>query len=930
MKIQNLAVIFIIIILPISIVLSSYTKKRVEVISMQSKYDSKLNDATHDAIKAYQLNSFKSDTSYYTNSKIRDIEASVNTFFNSLSTNFSTLGYTKETLQNYVPAIVYTMYDGYYIYTPYTNTWYNDDASDDIKGELNEQIGEQHTYANQEKLYGLKPYVYYSCRYRKNDSNDVTITYSLDNYIQIQGKVNDKVVSVSGYLYSKGNNSTGVYVSEDTVKYNGVDIPEEANAIKENIFVDGGLKSNLSCIKEQGTKYYYDGSKVFSVLNGKSQEQTGFDISKFTNNKSAKNYYKETVYLRNFIKNSEFLKNLSTSDIVDVNTGTVYNEESNPYYKNNKIFDFDHRKGIEAETSNFNAHRIDVIKNAIERNLSISIANFNNFSGASTEFQMPKLKDEDWDKIMNNISVISFLQGINMGGKAYNGYSIITNTMNEDVIMEDSIYIKKGQNIYDITENGLAYDDTTVGVFNINTEPRTVTDGTTYFLPVTGNLSYNSIITKNKINNNFKGNLREYIKYNVSYELKRVYYTALARERYGLYRPKLEISEINIAEIQDESIDIEIPNLTTENSSFSYSTTEWTRSVTVTANTTVTGFTLQTSKDGQTWSNETSQTFRENGTIYARLFNGYNASNIITGSVTNIDKMDPQVTSVTYKGTTQPTKYYNRYGAIFHLIYDVNVKFTALDNESGIIGYALVEGYNTTPYSYTSCEANKEIEVDGSFYINLSGNRGYPSMASYYTLWVKDQAGNTAKKIISTQTASISLNKITVDKGTTTTTLSPNIIGEQQLRSISYEISDTSIAEVTKIDPNSTYPNNTYYYIKGLRKGTTQLTAKLTKNDGSTITATCDVIVNGNDTDHILSNATVTKGGTSGTFYVYVNKTYKNIYYQVEDQSIASVQQLNNTSYYIRGLKRGTTKLTVTLIPYFGSTITATCDINVY
>ena len=160
MKIQNLAIIFIIIILPISLVLSSYTKNRVETISMQSKYDSKLNDATHDAIKAYQVNSFTSDTSYYTNSKIRDIEASVNTFFYSLSTNFSSLGYTKETLQNYVPAIVYTMHDGYYIYSPYINKWQTDSENQDISKEMSEQITEQHTYENNGKMYGLKSYVY--------------------------------------------------------------------------------------------------------------------------------------------------------------------------------------------------------------------------------------------------------------------------------------------------------------------------------------------------------------------------------------------------------------------------------------------------------------------------------------------------------------------------------------------------------------------------------------------------------------------------------------------------------------------------------------------------------------------------------------------------------------------------------------------------
>ena len=126
MKIQSLAIMFIILILPISMILASYTQSRVTTISLQSKYDSKLKDATYDALKAYQINSLNNDTADYTNSKMRDINASVNTFFNSIATGFSTAGYTKETLQNYVPAVVYTMYDGYYIYSPYTNTWGNE------------------------------------------------------------------------------------------------------------------------------------------------------------------------------------------------------------------------------------------------------------------------------------------------------------------------------------------------------------------------------------------------------------------------------------------------------------------------------------------------------------------------------------------------------------------------------------------------------------------------------------------------------------------------------------------------------------------------------------------------------------------------------------------------------------------------------------
>lgn len=51
MKIQSLAIMFIIIVLPISIVMQTYIQNRVETLSMQSQYDSKLTGATYDALK---------------------------------------------------------------------------------------------------------------------------------------------------------------------------------------------------------------------------------------------------------------------------------------------------------------------------------------------------------------------------------------------------------------------------------------------------------------------------------------------------------------------------------------------------------------------------------------------------------------------------------------------------------------------------------------------------------------------------------------------------------------------------------------------------------------------------------------------------------------------------------------------------------------
>ncbi len=605
MKIQSLAIMFIILILPISLVLSSYIGTRIETIRIQSDYDTRLNNATYDALKAYQINSLNSDTSDYTNSKMRDIKASVNTFFNVLSSTFNTLGYTKETLQNFVPALVYTMYDGYYIYSPYENTW-DAETKDTHKDDTSFEDGEM--------LYGLKPYVYYSCRYKRDGIFDIVITYSLDNYIQIQGTIRGESISRYGYLLDFKNTDT---INGTAITYKGINIELE-EPLTENICyydTDGTFKQQtLKYIKNNGTKYYIDDTtnskeqRTFTVLNGKAIQQNIQSLTEYVqyydtngdmqwknlkyvknngikyyiddttvftvenqqaiiqnvdinnmhndinNNNNAVEYYKQAYALRSFIKS--YIGDLSTDDIIDIETGKRYgdlnkNDIKDPYYTiKGKIFDFD--SNIEADTSNFNTHRIDVIKHSIVRNLSIAISNFNNYSGVTTDFQMPKLKDEDWDKIMSNISIISFLQGINIGGKVYNGYSIITNTKNEDIVMPDSIYIltKNDNTVHRVTENGLKGQDINniVGIYNTNLERRSIeNNGNTVFyypaLPINGTLSYGSIVTQSNIAKPVDMSLNNYIMDNnyCDANLRKVYYTALARERHGLYRQRLEI-----------------------------------------------------------------------------------------------------------------------------------------------------------------------------------------------------------------------------------------------------------------------------------------------------------------------------------------------------------------------------------------------------
>lgn len=204
MKFQYLAVIFIIIILPITLVLSFYVQTQNDIMNRQNMYRAKLSDATYDAVKAFQINTTNSYYSSVSDSKIRDIEAAVNAFYNSLTTN---LNYKKEELQAYVPAIVYTLYDGYYIYGKRYNVYPKEDVKINESGELIEMeiIRDKGNNEVEEIVdtdlyeYGLKPFVYYSCQYQRGSDNFV-VNYTLDNFISIYGTIGGQYVNKSGYL----------------------------------------------------------------------------------------------------------------------------------------------------------------------------------------------------------------------------------------------------------------------------------------------------------------------------------------------------------------------------------------------------------------------------------------------------------------------------------------------------------------------------------------------------------------------------------------------------------------------------------------------------------------------------------------------------------------------------------------------------------
>ena len=86
---------------------------------------------------------------------------------------------------------------------------------------------------------------------------------------------------------------------------------------------------------------------------------------------------------------------------------------------------------------------------------------------------------------------------------------------------------------------------------------------------------------------------------------------------------------------------------------FTPSTSNWTNgNVSVAVSTTVKGYTLQTSTDGKTWGTTNPLTYTANGTAYARLWDGNNASAVATTNITNIDKLAPTNTAPTVATTT--------------------------------------------------------------------------------------------------------------------------------------------------------------------------------------------------------------------------------------------------------------------------------------
>ena len=526
MNLQGVTIIFIIIFLPIFLISSFYIQKEVDTIKIQASYDAKLIDATSDAISAFEINTANENLSVVDDSLRSMIEASNNIFINTLASNLGMSGASQNKILPYIPAMVYTLYDGYYIYAPtqapkvLTDTngvlvrvgdpgvtktndsenkgkyqYYPDsdnmpgdaivddkdlgkilycfDINNDPNKEESIRCTENPDYAYYNTTYMLKSFMPYTMRYvnpHETEGYDITINYTLDNFISVSG--------------TKKKNGVDVYYTKSGYLMN----PEEIKILKGTIDISDSIYQTETL--DSIDSYYNDNSITIKIndnimissndrydRSASSKDYTGKEDVKDVDS-AIKYYLKSYIFSRWFFENfGDLNENMIPDDNKTLQEGfkirqsgiAFTNDDKGEqlfysYSDNRTIFEKakeldDRTINVEDTESNFYEHKRNVIKNSIQYNLNLAMAVYN--AGQGDEYyQMPLLSDVEWDKLLSNVSLLSFMQGFPCGLKTYNNYSLVTSTNNELMTNINDIYYVPINNSSDGVKTSENVDDT--------------------------------------------------------------------------------------------------------------------------------------------------------------------------------------------------------------------------------------------------------------------------------------------------------------------------------------------------------------------------------------------------------------------------------------------------------------------------------------
>lgn len=569
MKLQNLAIIFLIIAIPLILILAYYLNLQQETLRLQTEYDAKLANATKEGIKAFEINTVDWSSAKAESLRERkNVQSMVNAFIQGLANNLNVSGTAKEFMVNYLPAITVTMYDGYYIYAlanttvtkenedgvqlfeDSSNKGYATTDDDDGKNPIlyEEQDGQgrsyiyeyqdengntkQQTYNNlttdvtkaaSEYKYTLGSKILYSQKVEQGSINAV-VNYTLDNRIYIYGTENGEVFEKDGYLvyFDEGTILPRITINETTkneqrkesdidVKYSVKSalyvhtVKNETSTVKQKVRISGEELSeqivyNLNGTYTTGTfkyvydiehnkLYYDDATGTFFELT--PDKERNFIPEKKQGEDLAKCKFKSISVLVGTGATTEFIKvyqvlnkgdyegrcyvNLKEDENTDDEREEIDTEIKNklssfgideyPLYTdfsainyyveayaftnwvvqnlgnaNNGELNIANDNDPENENSLFVQNKQEYMKKHITNNLNLAISNYR--MGSDYEYRLPVITDSEWEQVFSNISMLTFMQGLPIGLKYYNGYAIATSTTNREYVNPGEIYLR--------------------------------------------------------------------------------------------------------------------------------------------------------------------------------------------------------------------------------------------------------------------------------------------------------------------------------------------------------------------------------------------------------------------------------------------------------------------------------------------------------
>lgn len=473
MRLQGMSIVFALVALPIILVIAYYISLQIDTITLQNDYNNKLLTATHNAMAAFELNTANEDLSSVSDSLRTIIEASDNVFMNSLASSLGMSNASKSYLEPYIPSILYTMYDGYYIYTPtYTPTVITDSKGNAVSvGDLGVTIASDGGYnfneikkedddgkaielkfdkeepatlntdkinkANPNQVIDYGQLLYYSPKTKKTVNSDGTFSYTNCTTSTTPAKNNDTTANNAKYKTKNVLKSympySARYVQKDLKDSEGNTFSADLNLIYT---LDNYITIDGSFTYKSGATIYYTKSGYLVPFTADSKlsvkveliDNSGNVVKNFTDAlEYNQNEMQEYIEAGNPIRIS-VLKNLNKENITDSDYETIIEIKN------------DNRAIIDSTNTNSNSDTVKLVRyENILFDLEEVIASLRKVADKDTIISL--FKKDDLGNIINDDAGISVKS--DYGNAIYNALTILSENNEFDKELEFDKYKDK-------------------------------------------------------------------------------------------------------------------------------------------------------------------------------------------------------------------------------------------------------------------------------------------------------------------------------------------------------------------------------------------------------------------------------------------------------------------------------------------------------